>query len=95
MPDGDTVWLAPPDAMLTSLARVGLEVTWQKECNESHRAVADSLIDAFTADATDITAQIGSQTLDGLLVAHRLWSDWLEAGRARMFAFVAERASQA
>ncbi len=95
MPDGDTVWLTPLDEMVTSVERVGLEVTWQEECSESHRAVADSLIDAFTEEATDIAAQIGSRTLDGLLVSHRLWSDWLEAGRVRKFAFVAERASQA
>jgi hypothetical protein len=49
------------------------------------------LIDAFTADATDIASRIGRRALDELLAAHRLWSEWLASGRVRKFAFVAER----
>ena len=56
-----------------------------------HRAVAESLIDAFAADATAIAAQIGRGPLDDLLAAHRLWSGWLGSGRVRKFAFVAEK----
>ena len=92
MPDADTVWLTPLQQMLSSLERVGLAVRWQDDCSEAHRAVADSLIDAFAADATDIAAQIGRPALDDLLAAHRLWSDWLRSGRVRKFAFVAEKA---
>jgi hypothetical protein len=51
MPDADTVWLTPPQEMLTCLERVGLVVPWQDDRSRSHRAVADSLINAFTADA--------------------------------------------
>ena len=51
MPDADTVWLTPLQEMLTSLERVGLVVRWQEDCSRSHRAVADSLINAFAADA--------------------------------------------
>jgi SAM-dependent methyltransferase len=91
MPDADTVWLAPLQEMHTCLERVGLVVRWQADCSRSHRAVADSLIDAFAADAADIAAQIGDRALDELLVGHRLWSDWLRAGRVRKFAFVAEK----
>jgi hypothetical protein len=63
----------------------------QEDLSESHRAVADSLIDAFAADATDIASQIGRQALDELVAAHRLWSAWLDEGRVRKFAFVAEK----
>jgi SAM-dependent methyltransferase len=91
MPDADTVWLTPLQEMLTGLARVGLVVRWQDDCSRSHRAVADSLINAFAADATDIAAQIGRRALDDLLAAHRLWSDWLREGRVRKIAFVAEK----
>ena len=94
MPDADTVWLTPLEEMLALLERVELGVSWQEEQSESHRAVADSLIDAFTADTADITAQVGGETLDGLLVSHRLWSDWLRDGRVRKFAFVAEKATE-
>jgi SAM-dependent methyltransferase len=92
MPDADTVWLTPLPEMLTHLERVGLLVRWQEDCSEAHRVVADSLIDAFAADATDIAAQIGPSALEELLAAHRLWSDWLREGRVRKFAFVAEKA---
>jgi hypothetical protein len=53
--------------------------------------MADSLIDAFAADAANIAAQIGCRALDELLAAHRLWSDWLRDGRVRKLAFVAEK----
>jgi SAM-dependent methyltransferase len=91
MPDADTVWLAPLEEMLACLERAGLEVRWQDDRSESHRAVADSLTRAFAADAADIGAQIGLQALDDLLAAHRLWSEWLGKGRVRKLAFVAEK----
>jgi SAM-dependent methyltransferase len=91
MPDADTVWLTPLDEMLTGLERVGLVVRWQDDCSRSHRAVADSLINAFAADATDIAGQIGRRALEELLAAHRLWRDWLRDGRVRKIAVVAEK----
>ena len=92
MPDADTVWLTPEQEMLGCLERVGLLVRWQEDCSRSHRAVADSLITALAADATAIAEQIGRRRLDDLLAAHRLWSDWLQEGRVRKIAFVAEKA---
>jgi SAM-dependent methyltransferase len=91
MPDADTVWLTPLEEMLTCLERVGLTVRWQNDCSRSHRAVADSLVNAFAADAADIAAQIGRRALEELLAAHRLWSHWLREGRVRKIAFVAEK----
>jgi SAM-dependent methyltransferase len=91
MPDADTVWLTPLHEMFTGLERVGLVVRWQDDCSRSHLAMADSLLTAFAADATNIAAQIGRQALEELLAAHRLWSDWLREGRVRKLAFVAEK----
>jgi len=91
MPDADTVWLSPLEDVLTSLERAGLVVRWQEDHSMSHRAVADSLIDAFEADAADIAARIGRRALDELATAHRLWSDWLRTGRVRKIALVAEK----
>jgi len=91
MPDADTVWLTPLDEMNGVLSRHGLAARWQDDWSESHRAVADSLIDAFAADATEIAARIGRRALDELLAAHRLWSEWLATGRVHKIAFVAER----
>jgi SAM-dependent methyltransferase len=91
MPDADTVWLIPLKGMHKVLARHGLAVRWQDDWSRSHRAVAESLIDAFASDAPDIAARIGRRALDELLAAHRLWSEWLATGRVRKFAVVAER----
>lgn len=89
MPDADTVWLTPLDEMLACMRRVGLAVRWQDDSSPSHRAMAESLTDAFAADATAIAAQIGRRALEELLAAHRVWIDWLREGRVRKFAFVA------
>lgn len=91
MPDADTVWLIPLSEMLAYLERAGLRVRWQEDVSRSHRTVADSLRNAFAADATAIAGQVGSGALEDLLAAHRLWSDWLQEGRVRKFAFVAEK----
>jgi SAM-dependent methyltransferase len=91
MPDADTVWLVPLDEMHTLLERHGLAVRWEDDWSGSHRAVAESLIDAFAADGADIASRLGRRALDDLLDAHRLWGDWLETGRVRKIALVAER----
>jgi SAM-dependent methyltransferase len=91
MPDADTVWLTPLDEMHRVLARDGLVVRWQDDWSRSHRAVAESLTEAFAADATDIASRIGGRALDELVAAHRLWIEWLVTGRVRKIALVAER----
>jgi SAM-dependent methyltransferase len=92
MPDSDTVWLTPLDEMAASLERVGLVVTHQEDHSQAHRATAQALADAFAADADDIAAHVGRPALDELLAAHRLWIEWLDEGRVRKLALVAERA---
>lgn len=92
MPDADTVWLVPIEEMLACLERAGLAVRWQEDCSQSHLATAESLTEAFAAGAGDIAAQVGDRALQELLSAHRLWSDWLRAGRVRKVALVAEKA---
>jgi SAM-dependent methyltransferase len=91
MPDADTVWLIPVDEMLATLDRVGLVVRRQEDHTGSHAATAESLTESFAADAGEIAAQIGDEALEELLRAHRLWSDWLRAGRVRKIALVAEK----
>jgi SAM-dependent methyltransferase len=92
MPDAETVWLAPFDEIATSLERAGFVVTWQQDHSRAHQATAHALASAFSAEAQAITAQIGRRAVDELLAAHRLWSDWLNDGRARKLALVAQRA---
>ena len=91
MPGADTVWLTPLDEMHALLAEAGLAVRWREDWSESHRAVAESLADAYSADSTSIAGQIGHPALKDLVTGHRCWSEWLATGRVRKFALVAER----
>jgi SAM-dependent methyltransferase len=91
MPDAGTVWLTPFEEMQALLQQAGLIVRWQEDQSASHRAIAEALVDAFAADATAISARIGRPALDDLVAAHRLWIEWLETGRVRKIAAVAEK----
>jgi hypothetical protein len=91
MPAADTVWPAPLTELVGRLSSAGLEVGWIRECSRSHRLVADALIEAFLAERSAIEAELGDGALDDLLTAHRLWRDWMAAGRIRKFAIVAVR----
>jgi len=92
MPDDDTVWLTPLDELAATLERAGLVVDWQEDHTRAHRATAQALADAFAADAEAIAAQVDRPAVDELIAAHRLWIEWLDAGRVRKLALVAERA---
>jgi SAM-dependent methyltransferase len=91
MPDADTVWLTPLYDLVGSLERAGLAVTWIEDLSRAHRARAQALAGAFAADAPAIAARIGRRALDDLLAAHQLWIDWLDDGRVRKLALVANR----
>lgn len=91
MPDADTVWLTQLDEMTTLLERAGLDVMWQANHSRAHGAMAQALVGAFVADAGNIAAHVGRRALDELLAAHRLWVEWLDEGRVRKLALVAER----
>src|SRR5262249_4139867 len=90
MPAANTVWLTPLDEMHTLLARAGLAVRWEDDWSESHREVAAALTDAYAADSAAIASRIGRRALEELLAGHRLWTEWLGAGRVRKFGLVAE-----
>jgi hypothetical protein len=91
MPDAATVWLTPLAELTAALERAGLAVSWQEDHSSAHRAIAHALARAFAADAAAIAAQVGRRALDDLLAAHRLWVRWLDEGRVRKLALVAER----
>src|SRR3954451_13843834 len=86
MPDADTVWLTPLDALAASLDRAGLVVTSLEDYSDAHRARAQALAGAFAADAARIAAHLGRRALDDLLAAHRLWVECLDRGRVRKLA---------
>jgi cyclopropane fatty-acyl-phospholipid synthase-like methyltransferase len=84
MPAADTVWPTPLDEMYELLARAGFTVGWQEDWSASHRAVAASLAAAYAVEGAPAD----------LVVSHRLWSEWLAAGRVRKFALVAAKSER-
>jgi SAM-dependent methyltransferase len=93
MPHADTVWPTPLATMLELLEGARLAVCLQDDWTRAHQRIAASLLDAYAAAAPAIAEEIGGAELDDLLAAHRLWAEWLETGRVRKFAIVAERVS--
>ena len=91
MPNAGTVWLTPLATMRRLLEQAGFAVRQVGDCSASHSAVATALLNAYTADAAAIASQIGQARLDDLLIAHRLWVEWLDSGRVRKVSVVAER----
>jgi SAM-dependent methyltransferase len=91
MPNADTVWPVPMTDLVAGLERVGLRIRWMAECSRSHREVADALVDAFTARRPVLADSLGDRVVDDLVASHRLWSDWLGAGRVRKLAVVAHK----
>jgi SAM-dependent methyltransferase len=77
MPNADTVWLVPLDELVAALARAGLAVTWREDHSRAHRETAAALAGVY--DDPELVA------------SHRLWAEWLEAGRVRKLALVATR----
>jgi len=91
MPASDTVWPVPLPDLVDLLEQQGFGVDSIEECSDAHRDTAAALADAFEADGVSIGARIGQRTLDDLVAAHRLWAEWLAAGRIRKLSVVAVR----
>ncbi|RYP88767.1 class I SAM-dependent methyltransferase [Nocardioides guangzhouensis] len=95
MPRPDTVWPVPLPDLLAELDRAGLAASAVEEYTSAHRETAVSLLAAYEAGAAGIAARLGSEPVDDLLAAHRLWRDWLTDGRVRKFGVVAEKVRDA
>lgn len=91
MPDSDTVWLTEFDELARTLRAAGLHLTWTRDCSASHRTTAAALLGSFRRHEADITREIGRPAFADLALAHQLWVEWLDAGRVRKVAAVAER----
>jgi SAM-dependent methyltransferase len=91
MPAADTVWLTPLATLRAMLQEMGLSVRWENDLTAAHRETAASLLRAYEANSSAISAEIGAAETDDLLTAHRVWVDWLSSGRARKIALVVQK----
>jgi SAM-dependent methyltransferase len=92
MPAAETVWLTPFDELHEHLAGAGLTVVHEEDWSRSHGHVAAALADAYAAESSSIASLIGPRAVDELVTGHRLWAEWLAAGRVRKLGLVARRA---
>ena len=92
MPDADTVWLTPLDELTACLERAGLVVTWHGGPQRARTARWRRRW-RTRSPRTPRTSprRSAGRALDDLLAAHRLWVEWLDEGRVRKLALVAER----
>ncbi|MBN9610064.1 MAG: class I SAM-dependent methyltransferase [Actinobacteria bacterium] len=91
MPDPDTVWPVPLGEMSDLLLRTGFRVMWTSDVTAQHFAVADALARQFAESREDIAAEIGVRRIDALIAGHRLWAEWMRAGRIRKHLLIAEK----
>lgn len=91
MPHADTAWPVPLPEFEALLGAAGLDVEWRDDASAAHGAVAGALAAQFERRRAELAAQLGAEALDELIVAHRLWAEWISAGRIRKFALVARR----
>ena len=90
MPGSDTVWPVTRSDLTDSLERCGLRVVYEDDLTRAHAEVAGALADSYAGLLGDLAGP-ELETVSGLVVAHRLWSEWLGSRRIRKLAVVAER----
>jgi hypothetical protein len=66
-------------------------VTWQEQSSPSHHPPAMAPLRLFRAESTEIARYIGTPALSEWISAHPLWGEWLDGGRVRTLAPVAEK----
>ena len=91
LPESERVWLTPEADLLALLERSGFRPRWRDNLTAEHAAMARRLLDAFARERTAIAAELGEDHYQQLQTAHRQWAAWLDAGRVRKPALVAER----
>lgn len=91
MPASQTIWPCRVEEMVAYLDRAGMAITWSEDWTDAHARRAQSLTQAFAADAACLIARLGRDPVEELVLSHRLWSAWLATGRVRKLALVAER----
>lgn len=90
MPAADTVWPWPLEDCLAELTARGLVVRCRAELTRAHRDRAARLLAAFEERRERLVLDLGEPAVAALCEAHRTWVEWLDAGRIRKLALVAQ-----
>ena len=91
LPGGDQVWFTPEPRFQELLAGAGFRVTWSRDLTAGHADRTRRLAIAFERDRPAIVDAMGEPFWTAIVAQHRTFATWLERGRLRKVAIVAER----
>jgi SAM-dependent methyltransferase len=91
MPQADTVWPTPLPELESLLIAAGFVIRWRRDDTRTQMGTVERLLAAFSAYRSQIAAVLGQDVIAELIAGHRLWRDWIRAGRIRKFALVAQK----
>ncbi|WP_193315277.1 cyclopropane-fatty-acyl-phospholipid synthase family protein [Nostocoides sp. F2B08] len=91
MPASETVWPVTLHDLGSALEELGLRTVWTEDWTRSHADTARALAASYATLLATVPPGPDRDAVAGLVDSHRLWAEWLGAGRMRKFAVVAER----
>ena len=94
MPGSDTVWPVTLSALGWALEHAGLRTVWQEDWTRNHADTAGALAASYADLLVTVPHGPDRDAVASLVDSHRIWEEWLRAGRIRKFAVVAERVTQ-
>ena len=72
-----------------------MRIVWQEAWSRSHADTARALAASYANLLVTVPPGPDRDVVVALLDSHRVWAEWLRAGRIRKFAVVAERVAAA
>ena len=94
MPGSDTVWPVTLPALGSALDHAGLRTVWQEDWTSGHADTARALAACYADLLVTVPPGPDREAVATLVDSHRIWEEWLRAGRIRKLAVVAERVTQ-
>lgn len=91
MPGSGTVRPVTLADLGSALDGAGLRTVWRQDWTEVHEAVARALAASYANLLATMPAGRDRDAVAALVDSHRLWAEWLGAGRIRKLAVVTER----
>jgi ubiquinone/menaquinone biosynthesis C-methylase UbiE len=93
LPNDERVWFIEEADFRELLAESGFRVTWTRDLTAGHASRTRGLVHTFERGRAAICAGMGETFWRTIVAQHRAFASWLEGGRLRKVAIVAERAN--
>jgi hypothetical protein len=90
LPGGAAIWFTPEANFRALLADAGLRVRWTSDLTAAHAARTRRLVATYEGARGEIVAAMGATFWSEIVAQHRAFAAWMETGRLRKVAIVAE-----